>query len=50
MIKVENFEPNKVYFGSPDDIEDDYCCESVNWKDPSSIDTKLLLSSKTKEL
>lgn len=30
--------------------EDDYCCESVNWKDPSSIDTKLLLSSKTKEL
>ena len=33
-----------------DDIEDDYCCESVNWKDSSSIDTKLLLSSKTKEL
>ena len=32
------------------DIEDDYCCESVNWKDSSSIDTKLLLSSKTKEL
>lgn len=30
--------------------EDDYCCESVNWKDSSSIDTKLLLSSKTKEL
>ena len=33
-----------------DDIEGDYCCESVNWKDSSSIDTKLLLSSKTKEL
>ena len=33
-----------------DDIEGDYCCEFFNWKDPSSIDTKLLLSSKTKEL
>ena len=33
-----------------DDIEDDYCCEFFNWKDSSSIDTKLLLSSKTKEL
>lgn len=42
MVHQESF--------SFDDIEDDYCCESVNWKDSSSIDTKLLLSSKTKEL